>query len=81
MSKRFKWKCLDCNIDTGKIGEHYLIHTDLWLKLTGSFIGMLCIGCLESRLGRKLNSKDFPNVYINDLKFGSRSSRLFDRLK
>lgn len=27
--------------------------------------GMLCIGCLEARLGRELTGKDFPDYPIN----------------
>jgi hypothetical protein len=77
---RSKWKCLDCKVDTGKIGEHYFINTSTWLSIVGSKIGMLCIGCLENRLGRKLNRADFPDVYINSLKDGAKSIRLANRL-
>lgn len=77
---RTKWKCLDCNVDTGQIGEHYFINTSTWLNVVGSNKGMLCIGCLEIRLGRKLNIYDFPTVYINSLRNGSKSLRLINRL-
>jgi len=77
---RAKWKCLDCRVDTGHIGEHYFINTSTWLAIVGSNKGMLCIGCLETRLGRKLNRADFPDVYINSLKDGAKSIRLANRL-
>jgi len=77
---RKKFKCLDCAVDTGLIGEHYFVHTSLWLQVHSSKQGMLCIRCLEERLGRLLNSRDFPKVYINELKFGIKSKRLLDRL-
>lgn len=80
MSSRTKWLCLDCRVDTGKIGEHYFVNTALWLSVTKSKIGMLCIGCLEKRLGRRLNPGDFPDVYINKLTNGAKSMRLVDRL-
>lgn len=77
---RKKWLCLDCKIDTGKIGEHYFIVTHLWMQLVGSNKGMLCVGCLESRLGRKLNSTDFTDCHINNPKLNSMSVRLLNRL-
>ncbi len=79
MKARTKWKCLDCGVDTGKIGEHYFIHTHLWLRAVNSIKGMLCIACLEKRLGRQLTRADFTDAYIN--KSGIRSERLMSRLK
>jgi hypothetical protein len=75
---RRKWKCLDCKIDTGD--EHYFVHTTLWLSAVGSKTGMLCIGCLERRIGRKLTPEDFTAAYINHLDFGIKSVRLVNRL-
>jgi len=44
--------------------------------------GMLCIGCLENRIGRKLTRYDFMDAPINDLGYfpADRSDRLIDRL-
>lgn len=80
MSRR-KWLCLDCKVDTGKISEHYFIQTSTWLEIVGSIEGMLCIGCLEKRLGRMLTKKDFTNCYLNNPKIGSKSKRFLTRLK
>jgi hypothetical protein len=71
---------MDCGVDTGKIHEHYFIHTDLWLKATQSIKGMLCIEHLEKRLGRKLLKSDFAAVTINDPRYESKSARLMERL-
>lgn len=81
MSRR-KWKCLDCKVDTGQIHEHYFINTDTWIKVVGPKSGMLCIGCLETRLGRELNARDFTSCSINSLMVAgtSKSARLVDRL-
>lgn len=79
--RRKKFLCLDCQVDTGAIGEHYFIHTDTWFQAHASKEGMLCIGCLEKRLKRRLTARDFPAVYINDPKFGIKSERLLDRLR
>ena len=73
---RSKWKCLDCSVDTGKIGEHYFINTETWLSVVGSIKGMLCIGCLETRLKRKLTKKDFTKCFLNKHSPGGRSERL-----
>ena len=80
-NNRTKWICLDCQVDTGKIYEHYFINLDTWLSVVGSKTGMLCIGCLEQRLQRKLNKEDFPKVTINDPKYSKMSLRLLSRLK
>ena len=77
---RKKWLCLDCRVDTGKIYEHYYVELELWMKVVGSKTGMLCIGCLEDRIDRKLTRKDFPNVTINSVKYGNKSLRLLNRL-
>jgi hypothetical protein len=77
---RKKFLCLDCKVDTGKIGEHYFVHTPLWMKAVGSNKGMLCVGCLEKRVGRELNKEDFPPVHINNPKLYSMSYRLRSRI-
>ena len=77
---RRRFLCVDCRMDTGKIGEYYFIHTPLWLSVVGSKTGMLCVGCLEKRLGRKLRRNDFTNAWINDPRYGPKSQRLMSRL-
>lgn len=77
---RKRFLCLDCNVDTGKIGEFYFIKTDIWLSVVQSKQGMLCISCLENRLKRKLTSQDFTNCYINRQK-QNMSLKLLNRLK
>ena len=71
---------MDCGLDTGKIHEHYFIHTDLWLSIAGSIQGMLCIGDAEKRLGRKLVPTDFTSATINSPKYEAKSQRLMSRL-
>lgn len=67
------FKCLDCGVCTMHIPdgkyfytEYYMVHGALWEEAkVGGDEGMLCIGCLESRLGRELNAADFSNVPLN----------------
>lgn len=75
-----RFLCLDCKADTGKMGEFYYIHLPLWLVAVGSIDGMLCIGCLEKRLGRKLTRSDFTDASINNPQYGIKSVRLMERL-
>lgn len=58
--------CVDCGVDTTKIGEYYMSTDALWsragMKTHG---GMLCIGCLEERVGHKLKSSNFKECPLN----------------
>jgi hypothetical protein len=82
MSKsRKKFLCLDCTIDTGKAGEHYMLVDTTW-TLTGlGKFGMLCIECVETRIGRKLTASDFNNSYLNKPRTGIISARLLSRMR
>ena len=81
MSSRRKWLCLDCRVDTGKIGEHYMLNEETWKLVHSSAFGMLCIGCLEKRLGRRLTATDFNTSHVNRVgPGGSKSIRLITRL-
>lgn len=78
---RKKFLCLDCGVDTGKAGEHYMLNDSTW-HLTGlGKYGMLCVKCVEARIGRNLKSTDFNNSYLNKPRTGIKSTRLIDRMK
>lgn len=58
--------CMDCGEDT--TSEYYMVHDEVWKQATRSHEthGMLCIGCLERRIGRSLHKEDFPkNIAVN----------------
>lgn len=76
---RAEFLCLDCGIDTAKIFEYYMLTDETWYLVHTSERGMLCIGCIEERLGRKLNRRDFNDSYLN-WSGGSKSLRLADRM-
>lgn len=76
--------CVDCGVDTYARGvdEYYMVHNEVWAA-AGMLPrdGMLCIGCLEARLGRRLTAVDFTDVPVNDLRWGWHgSARLLSRL-
>lgn len=77
---RRRFHCVDCRVDTGKIGEFYFIKTALWLGVMPTISGMLCVGCLEKRLGRRLVRGDFTEATINSPKYVGKSQRLLSRL-
>lgn len=72
--------CTTCGVNTMKIGEYYSVLKDIWERY-GVGRGMLCIGCLEERLGRELASADFSDAIINTPDFGTQSERLQARLQ
>lgn len=77
---RKKFLCLNCGVDTGRIGEHYMLIDKTW-NLTGlGKIGMLCVEHVEKRIGRKLNAADFNNSYLNKPRTGIMSLRLLQRM-
>ena len=57
--------CMDCKVDTGKIGEFYMLRNETWNLIHNSNRGMLCVGCLEKRLGRQLEKSDFNDSFVN----------------
>lgn len=69
--------CKDCGRDTRD--EYYMVEHRLWAEVKGA-VDMLCIGCLESRLGRQLNLTDFIDCPLNREIDRVRSPRLIDRL-
>lgn len=69
------WLCTcgkDCSVDNK---DYYMLNDDLWLKINGKDEGMLCMDCVEQKLGRKLEATDispcfltlFMNNYTKDI--------------
>lgn len=76
--------CMDCGVHTQRIGEYYCLKNEVWYSQTWTTggCGMLCLGCFEGRLGRKLDANDFVlSVPINNGTANfKRSERFLDRL-
>ena len=73
------FECAACSVNTLHINEYYMVTDEVWLTAWPDKRGMLCIGCLEDRLGRQLTSDDFTDAQINQGYFGY-SERLRQRL-
>ena len=74
--------CALCEVNTREIHEYYMVHADIWQK-HGAGYGMLCVGCLEDRMGRRLSAEDFTDAPVNtdpEDNHWKRSPRLRDRL-
>lgn len=82
---RFEWehapidfRCLACGVDT--INEYYMVHDHIWSDV-GFGDGLACLGCVEERLGRMLNSTDFNSALrVNTDADRPRTARLRHRL-
>jgi hypothetical protein len=65
------FNCEDCGNDTSPatgIGEYYMVGDGVWRQATAlKPAKMLCVGCLEKRLGRELRPDDFYGYSLNYL--------------
>ena len=57
-----------------------MVQDEIWRTAVASGPGMLCIGCLEARLGRTLVKGDFTDVPVNDIYPVQHSVRLMMRI-
>ena len=65
-AERATFLCIDCSCDTLDGQEYYMLTDATWAKTgLGPSGGMLCIGCCEKRIKRRLIAADFPNYPIN----------------
>jgi hypothetical protein len=46
--------------------EWYIVHDEVWAEAGAGELDVLCIGCLEGRLGRPLVGADFSALPINE---------------
>lgn len=78
---RANFICRSCGTDThpkSGIQEYYMVNFDIW-EVVGNPPGMLCVGCLEDRLGRRLTPLDFLGCPLNLDLDHHRSPRLLGR--
>src|ERR1700733_13312125 len=78
MDKPTGYQCKDCKRCTVLLREYYMVLDEVWAMAFGG-CAMLCIGCLEHRLGRTLTKQDFQDFPINCCVF-PQSDRLRNRL-
>lgn len=74
------FECMDCAACTNCAYEYYMVTDRVWRLANPKDRGMLCIGCLESRLGKLLTSDDFTDCPLNAINQITGSTRLKNRL-
>ena len=79
----YMFKCYDCGECTQCEAEYYMLKDEVWYSAmtARSKPSILCVGCVESRLGRLLTKDDFSAVPLNEMPFWPRSEKLSARLK
>lgn len=66
-AEKKNWSCLDCGKDCIKDDkDYYMIQHELWMNLVGSHEGMLCMNCLETRLGHKLRKEEILSCPLTE---------------
>jgi hypothetical protein len=80
--------CVDCGVGTLTLREWYMVKDEVWEQAwagrrkswyrDGLGVEILCIGCLEQRIGRALMASDFIDCRLHHL--GDNSARLRQRL-
>jgi len=75
-----EFTCKCCGVNTYDIDEYYMVKKVIWKLVAGVVNGMLCIGCFESSIGRKLTPNDFTSCPLNEGFSHMQSERLLDRL-
>ena len=81
MKVRPEFCCADCGNNLHHLNEYwYKVKSEIWLTVAKSS-DLLCIGCLEKRLNRRLQPIDFSNDPMNHKKLRNKSARLLNRLK
>ena len=81
--KGWEYPCNRCGLPTApKCGadEWYTVHDVIWSAAGASDNDVLCIGCLERALGRRLTHGDFVATPLNTPGNAEHSDRLNDRL-
>lgn len=56
--------CQDCSKHTAG-SDYYMIKHELWAQVHPNRYGMLCLSCLQARLGRRLEEDDLLPAAIN----------------
>lgn len=77
--------CADCRVDTYVIGEYYMIDHKLWRhawrkRRRPGAKPILCIGCVERRVGRTLMASDFIEAPVNNPRDPYMSERMRERV-
>ncbi|GAA0448663.1 hypothetical protein ACFQ2B_04875 [Streptomyces stramineus] len=82
--ERDEFPCHDCGAPTAPLDgpdEWYMVHDRVWRCARATEDSVLCVGCLEVRLDRRLLHTDFTAAVLNDPHDDQHSERLLNRLR
>ncbi|MFH8347869.1 hypothetical protein [Streptomyces sp. NPDC018045] len=82
--ERDEFPCHDCGLLTAPLDgpdEWYTVLDSVWERAGADEESVLCVGCLEVRLDRRLRPTDFVTAALNDPDYGRHSKRLLSRLR
>lgn len=83
------FECSDCSVNTEEIDETFMLTDDLWARVVATEppvrpnaggVVVLCVGCIEHRIGRELQPPDFKTVPLSDPTLNAMSPRLLTRI-
>jgi len=73
--------CADCRWNTSYLNEFYMVCDTVWNEACRQKpASILCVGCLEERIGRRLTPYDFIDCPLHDPNEHKQSNRLRARL-
>lgn len=61
----YKFHTLICEDCEKEDFDYFMVQNEIWEKF-GNGEGLLCMSCLEKRMGRKLKAEDFTDCVLND---------------
>jgi hypothetical protein len=80
-----RYACNDCGANVVTAGEFYMLRNEIWEDQLGlGWSDNLCVGCLETRLGREISMADcctFPNYPWMQPTSDRLRRRLFEKCK
>mgnify|MGYP001002757325 CR=1 FL=1 len=63
--KTVNWNCEDCGKNTDNGTDYYMVEDDIWAKYgPDDKKDLLCISCLERRMGRPLEGLDIKLCHL-----------------
>lgn len=73
--------CPDCGVNAWNKGEDFYVTDRIWKSTIPNHMrdDVFCIGCFESRLGRKLQKRDFKAWFHTNRWWGDKTRKVNER--
>jgi hypothetical protein len=60
-----RWLCMECHKNTKNKIDYYMLNTFLWRSIAKDIKGMLCVSCVENKIGHTITKSDLLNCPLN----------------